>query len=77
MRHGPAVLDHIRDARWRAQVVFEHPVAALAVAYEVDAGHLDAGAIRGARWAASRWKCVEDSTSRRGSTRWANIFWGP
>jgi hypothetical protein len=43
--HGPAVLDHVRDARWRTQVVLEHPIAALGVADEVYPGHLDADAI--------------------------------
>ena len=37
--HGGPVLDHIGDAAGVAQVVFQHPVGAVAVAHQVDAGH--------------------------------------
>ncbi len=46
MRHRPPVLDHIRDPRWRAQIVFEHAHPALGVANEVDAGHVHAHTAR-------------------------------
>ena len=44
--HHPAVLHHVGDARRRAQVVLEHPEHALAVADDVDAGDVDAHAVR-------------------------------
>ena len=44
--HGPTVLDHVRDARRRAQVVLEHAEAAGAVAHEVDPGDVHPHAAR-------------------------------
>ena len=37
VRHRPPVLDDVRDAGGRAEVVFEHPEPAFAVADQVDA----------------------------------------
>jgi hypothetical protein len=45
MGHGPAVLDDVGDAGRGPQVVLEDPVAARAVAHEVDPGHLHPHAV--------------------------------
>src|SRR5579862_4573458 len=44
LRHRPTVLDYVRDARRATQVVLEHEEASVAIADEVDAGHVDAHA---------------------------------
>ena len=45
-RHRPAVLDDVADAARRAQVVLEHAERPGLVADQVDAGHVDADAVR-------------------------------
>ncbi len=44
-RHRAPVLHHVRDARWRAQVVLQHTEGALRVADQVDAGDVNAHAV--------------------------------
>jgi hypothetical protein len=44
--HHLAVLEHVRHARGRAQVVFQHVVLAVIVAHEVDAGDVRVHLVR-------------------------------
>ena len=47
LRHGAAVGEHVAHAAGGAHVVLEHAEAAVPVAHQVDAGHVQAHAVRG------------------------------
>ena len=44
--HGRPVLDHVGDAAGIAQVVLQHPVAAIGIAHDVDAGDIAVRPVR-------------------------------